>query len=221
MLIERESGDILNRKRIARVKRKFNLLTEIRQKNKHRYFAKKKQEHDTCPNILARQFDVQIPDKVYSTDITQLKYGNKKAYLAVFKDLCTKEIVAQNISSRIDINLTNKALERCLRKLSKEKKSGLLIHSDQGFHFTHISFRQRLEKNGVTQSMSRKGNCIDNAPVESFFGHIKDNISLKDCKNLKDVQKEVTREINYYNHKRPQLGLKKMPPNEYRRHLNF
>ena len=96
-----------------------------------------------------------------------------------------------------------------------------MIHSDQGFHFTHLSYRKKLEDNGITQSMSRRGNCLDNAPIESFFGTLKDHLNLKKCKSLADVKKEVTKVINYYNYKRPQIGLKKMPPKEYRRHLNF
>ncbi len=69
--------------------------------------------------------------------------------------------------------------------------------------------------------MSRKGNCLDNAPIESFFGLLKDHLDLSDCKNINDVKNEVTKKIRFYNHNRPQLGLKKMPPSEYRRHLGF
>ena len=140
-------------------------------------------------------------------------------YLAAVKDLCTKEIVGKSISNRIDIQLTNSALDKALKRLSKEQKEKLMIHSDQGFHFTHFSYRLKLKNSGVTQSMSRKGNCIDNAPIESFFGHFKDLLELEGCKNLDDVKKEVTKKINYYNHRRPQLGIKKMPPSEFRRHL--
>lgn len=219
MILERDYSVVMNKKKIYRIMKKYKLKTEIRRKNKYRYFFKKNQEHKTVKNILNREFEVKTPDTVYSTDITELKYGTKKAYLAVFKDLYSKDIIAKNISNRIDINLTNIALDKALRRLTKEEKKNLMIHSDQGFHFTHFSFRKKLQDNGVTQSMSRKGNCIDNAPVESFFGYLKDHLELKECKNLDDVKKEVTREINYYNHRRPQLGLKKMPPSEYRRQL--
>ena len=108
-----------------------------------------------------------------------------------------------------------------MKRLTPEKKKQLIIHSDQGFHFTHISYRLKLERNGITQSMSRKGNCIDNAPIESFFGHLKDLLELSNCRNIIEVEKEVTKQINYYNHRRPQLGIKKMPPSEYRRHLEI
>ncbi|MFT6633226.1 MAG: transposase InsO family protein [Bacteriovoracaceae bacterium] len=221
MHIERETGLVFNKKKIARIKRKFNLQTVIRRRNKYRVFANKKQEHETFPNLLDRDFKQESPDRVYSTDITQINYGTKKAYVAAVKDLCTNEIVSNSISSRIDINLTNSAIDKALKRLTVDEKRKLMIHSDQGVHFTHISYRRKLEQNGVTQSMSRRGNCIDNAPIESFFGHLKDLLDLKLCKNIEDIRKEVTKKINYYNHRRPQLGLKKMPPSEYRRQFNF
>lgn len=217
MVIERTEGVVLNKKRIARIKRKFQLETKIRRKNKYRQFSKKKHEHESCPNLLKRNFNPDRPDLVYSTDITQINYNQKKAYLAAVKDLCTGEIVGKSVSNRIDIKLSNEAIDRALRRLSKEEKSKLLIHSDQGFHFTHQSFRMRLAKNNIKQSMSRKGNCIDNAPIESFFATLKDLLDLEGCKSLQDVKREVTTKINYYNHRRPQVGLNKMPPKEFRR----
>lgn len=217
MIIPREEGIIMNHKKIARLKRKYKLITQIRVKNKYRYFAKKKQEHETCPNLLERNFKDLKADQVYSTDITTLKYNGKKAYFAAVKDLETREIVGSSVSGRIDINLTDSAIKEAINKLSPKEKNGLIVHSDQGFHFTHISFRALLNENGVTQSMSRKGNCLDNAPIESFFGLIKDHLDLKNCRTVQDVEKEVTRSVEYYNCRRPQAGLKKMPPTEYRR----
>lgn len=219
MDIEIREGIIFNRKKIARIKKKFGLRTEIRMKNKYKYFALKKQEHETLPNVLNREFTQETPNKVYSIDITQVKYRGIKAYIAAVKDLCTKEIVANEVSSRIDLSLTNKTITKALKKLTSKERQELLVHSDQGMHFTHKSYREKLELNGVTQSMSRKGNCLDNAPIESFFGLLKDHLNLKGCKNIRDVRKEVTKQVNYYNYERPQLGLKKMPPILYRRHL--
>ena len=219
MVIERKEGLIFNKKKIARLKKEYGLITEIRRKNKFRQFAKKKQEHETYPNLLERNFKGLRADQVYVTDITTLKYQGRKAYFAAVKDLETKDIVGLSVSNRIDLNLTNNAMREALKRLSPNQKQELIVHSDQGFHFTHFSFRNLLEMEGVTQSMSRKGNCLDNAPMESFFGLIKDHIELKDCKTIKDVEKEVTRKVDYYNRLRPQLGLKKMPPSEYRRHF--
>lgn len=220
MLIEREYGLAMNKKKIARIKRKYGLVTKIRKKNSYRLFAKKNHEHKSAPNKLDRKFEVKIPDTVYSTDITQLSYGSgKRAYLAAFKDLCTKEIRSQTVSHRIDLALSNSAADKALVQLSSKQKEKLMIHSDQGLHYTHLSYRKKLEDHKIEQSMSRRGNCLDNAPIESFFGLIKDHLDLKRCQTIEDVKKAVTKEINYYNNQRPQLGLKKMPPVEYRKHL--
>lgn len=219
MIIERKEGLIFNKKKIARIKKKFGLETQIRRKNKYKTFKHKNEEHKISPNILNRNFHQRSANKVYSIDITQVKYASKKAYIAAIKDLCTKEIVAKEVSSRIDTNLTNKALKKALLKLPAETRVQLMIHSDQGFHFTHHSYRNLLANYGVTQSMSRRGNCLDNSPIETFFGILKDHLNLRNCKSIKDVKNEVTKQVNYYNYERPQIGLKKMPPSLYRRHL--
>jgi len=219
MNIERKEGIIFNHKKIARIMKKYKLVTKIRRKNKYKMFSKKAHEHKTFPNLVNRKFNVKRPNTVYSTDITQINYGHKKAYLAAIKDLCTKEIVGRAVSNRIDLNLTSTALKHALSKLSPEQKTNLTIHSDQGFHFTHISYRKALKEHGITQSMSRKGNCLDNAPIESFFGHFKDLLDLSRCNKFDDLKKEVINQISYYNQRRPQLGINKMPPSEYRRHL--
>jgi len=216
MLLERRLGINMNHKKIARIKAKYNLETKIRKRSKHRIFAKRKMEHRTCKNKLNRKFKVKRPDRVYSTDITQMNYGRGfKAYLAAFKDLYTKEIVAFNVGSRSDVTLTTEALNQILKRKRSKK---LMIHSDQGFHFTHFSFRKLLKENKIKQSMSRKGNCLDNAPIESLFGHLKDHFNFENCHTIDDVKEMVTREIEYYNNERPQIGLKKMPPVEFRRH---
>lgn len=220
MLLNDRYNIVMNKKKIGRIKNKYQLKTKIRRKNVYRKFAKNLVEHSSCPNFLNREFKRLKADDVYSTDITQFNYGaGKKAYLAVFKDLGTKEIVSLEMSKRMDINLVNNALDKILVKLSRKKRTNLMIHSDQGFHFTHFKFRKRLQENGITQSMSRKGNCIDNAPVESFFGYLKDHVELKDCDTFEKLKNRVTREIDYYNNERPMWDLKKMPPSLYRRHL--
>jgi len=121
------------------------------------------------PNILDRRFKQTKADKFYSTDITQINYNYKRAYLAAFKDLCTKEIVGKSISKYMNIHLTNTTIKRALNRLSKEKRKGLMIHSDQGYHFTHTSYQDNLKENGLVQSMSRKGTCLDNSPNEFFL----------------------------------------------------
>ncbi len=169
MSIELGEGLVLNHKRIARIKKKFGLETQIRKKNKHRCFSKKKLEHETCANLVDRNFKDLKPDQIYSIDITTLQYENKKAYLAAVKDIGTKEVVGFDVSNKIDLGMSNRAIDKTLKNLSEEVLEGLVVHSDQGLHFTHFSFRDKLARKGVTQSMSRKGNCLDNAPIESFL----------------------------------------------------
>ena len=221
MILKNDQDITMSKGKIERIKKKYNLKTKIRV---NRWFAKKiakaEHEHRTCPNVLNREFKRKKADEVYSTDITQISYGRKKkAYLAVFKDLATKEIVSYSLSERPDLFLVQSALGDALKKLTKDQKKNLMIHSDQGMHFTHKVFRENLANNGVTQSMSRRGNCYDNAPVESFFGYLKDHLDLKKCHYYQELEDMVTKQIDYYNKKRPQEGLKKMPPILYRRHL--
>lgn len=220
MLLNDRYKIVMNKKKIGRIKNKYQLKTKIRKRNIYKKFSKNIVEHSSCPNFLNREFKRLKADEVYSTDITQFNYGaGKKAYLAVFKDLGTKEIVSLEMSKRMDINLVNNALDKILIRLSRKKCAKLMIHSDQGFHFTHFKFRKKLQENGITQSMSRKGNCIDNAPVESFFGYLKDHVELKGCDTFEKLKNRVTREIDYYNNERPMWDLQKMPPSLYRRHL--
>ena len=138
MVIERETGLIFNNKKIARIKREYGLQTNIRKKNKYRYFAKKKMEHETCPNILDRNFKDLKADQVYSTDITTIKYYGKKAYFAAVKDLETKEIVGLSVSKRIDIELTNTANEKSsCQTFNQQKKEA---YCPFGSRFSFYSF---------------------------------------------------------------------------------
>lgn len=218
MLLENEKRIKMNVKKIKRIKNKYNLKTKIRRSKKQfTERMKEKQEHKVHPNFLNREFKRKIPDEVYVTDITQINYGKKqKAFLAVFKDLCTKEIVSYELSTRADLKLIDLALDKAINRLSKKERERLMIHSDQGFQFTHRKFSKKLEKNGITQSMSRRGNCHDNACVESFFGHFKDWLDLKRCENFEKLKLEVDKEIKFYNEIRPQWSLNKKPPRLYR-----
>lgn len=211
----------MNKKKIARLKNKFGLVTKIRRKSKYRSAALSYVEHQSCANILNRNFSVERPDRVYSTDVTEIKFANssRKAYLAAFKDLATNEIVASELRLQPSIELVTDALAKATGRLTAHQQSRLMIHSDQGFHFTHYSYRAHLEKRSIVQSMSRRGNCLDNAPIESFFGHFKDQLQTETITTFDELKMHVTDEIEYYNCHRPQLRLKKMPPVLYRRHL--
>ena len=218
MLIENDLGKKVNKKKTLRIKLKYKLKTKIRKcKTAEKLRFKESHENKVFPNILARNFKRNRPDEVYATDITQLNYGkNQKAFLAVFKDLCTKEIVSYELSKRADVRLVDLALEKALKRLSRQERTKLMIHSDQGFQFTSKEYSEKLKRLGITQSMSRRGNCYDNACVESFFGHFKDWLDLSRCENFEKLSEMIEREMLFYNQIRPQWSLNKKPPRLYR-----
>ena len=194
----------------------LDLVVQIR-KRRPDYYYLKDAKHKSMPNRLKQNFNTNKPDRLYSTDITYLYYnGGDKAYLSAVKDLGTKEIVHHRISRRMDISLVTAGLSDFLKTVPKRKRRRMVVHSDQGTHYTSHFYRKILKANGVKQSMSRKGNCLDNAPIESFFGHFKDESEYKNCKSFEELKNEVDKYINYYNKERPQWGLKGKTPVEHR-----
>lgn len=221
MILLRDYQIVMNLKKISRIKKLHGLETQIRRRNKYRFMAKGGEDHQITSNLIKREFDIPEVDQIYSTDITYLNYGHGlKAYLSAVKDLGSKEIVHFNISKNIQMDLATDGLDKLFMKLTEEKRKRLIIHSDQGTHYTNPFYRNKLREYEITQSMSRRGNCLDNAPIESFFGHLKDEIDLQNCKKYEDLISEVTSYIDYYNNNRPQWGLERKTPAECRRFLN-
>ncbi len=215
MLIYRRYKLVMNLKKIYRIKRDFALVTQIRRKNKMRAIYKLGEESIIAPNLLERDFVSITKRTLFSTDVTELTYlGGRKAYLSATKDLATNEIVHFNILRRPTIDLVVTNLESVFEKYQSEVRRKMIIHSDQGVHYTSHAFRASLAKLGITQSMSRKGNCLDNSPIESFFGHLKDEVCVKSCKTFGEVRKMIENYIYYYNNDRPQWGLKQKTPAE-------
>ena len=212
----RTSGIIMNPKKVLRIKREYGIPTKIRKKRSYNIVFRKDLSHRVAPNLLNQRFNVLKPDTVYCTDITYLFYDGGIGYLSSTKDIATKEIVAYNISGNMGINTGLESISALLR--SRDMGS-LMIHSDQGVHYTHPAYVGLLSKHGVVQSMSRKGVCLDNAPIESFFGHMKDEIDIRKCRNLEELRTTIDNYIKYYNTERCQWDLKKMPPAKYREHL--
>lgn len=210
-------GIIINHKKIARIKRDYGLITKIRQKNPYKGIDTNAKVHKHIPNLLNRDFIQPEINKVYSTDMTYLFYGKcEKAYLSATKDLATNEIISYKLMRSPTVSKFVEEFRELLKKLSEESRRELIIHSDQGYQYTHPSFVSLLSEFKVRQSMSRKGNCLDNAPIETFFGHFKDLIDAKICKSFEELETEVNKTMKFYNFKRPQKGLNKKPPALYR-----
>jgi putative transposase len=211
---------VFNLKRIRRIMKKYGIICPIRKVNPYRKMMKATKEHRVVPNLLKRNFKQGVPGKVLLTDITYLFYGRgKKAYLSTIKDASTNEILSYDVSDRITLDIAT----HTLLKLKKNRKIKLapdaFIHSDQGSHYTSPVFQKMVKKYGLGQSMSRRGNCWDNAPQESFFGHFKDEAYIKPCETLEELKREIKSYMTYYNHFRYQWNLKKMTPVQYRDHL--
>jgi len=193
--------------------RKYGLKSKLRGKNPYIKINQKTKEHKVFPNLLKRQFEQDVPYSVICTDITYIKFKDIFLYLSALKDISTGEMVSWNVSDKIDMDLVLNSFDK------KINLRGSLIHSDQGFHYTSPRYVKLLKKIGATQSMSRKGNCIDNAPIESFFGHFKDELDISDCVDIDDVCRKVNEYMRYYNHERKQWNRNKMTPVEYRNYL--
>lgn len=215
MAFERKYKKPINHKKIRRIKRKFNLIAKVRRRSKFRAVFKTGEESKVALNFVQRNFSPPKNEIILSTDITELRYANgQKAYLSAVKDLRTKEIVTHSISAHPSIELAVGKLPYVLNKLSMRLRRKIIIHSDQGGQYTSPNYLKQIESLGATVSMSRKGNCLDNAPIESFFGHLKDEADYKTCKNLKELQHCIRTYIKYYNFERPQWGLERKTPAE-------
>jgi transposase InsO family protein len=210
----------MNHKKILRLMRKFNFFAKIRRANPYKNIAKATQAHRTIPNRLNRQFKQDEPGKVLLTDITYLSYASgKTAYLSCVKDVATREILAYELSSSLSMGIVYRTLAKLEESLGGNIHPEAMIHSDQGFHYTHPDYQDIVKKMGLVQSMSRRGNCIDNAPMESFFGHFKDDVDHKEALNLSYLKVMIDEYMEHYNTTRKQWDLKKMTPAQYRSHL--
>lgn len=218
MTLRHEKGIVMNLKKIRRIMKEIGIFCPIRKANPLRKMAKMMKTHAIFTNKLNRKFRTSKPGKHLLTDITYIYYGyNCRCYLSTIKDASTNEIVAWTVSKSLEIGFVIEMLRK-LDGLTWLPQT-FLIHSDQGCHYTSYEYRKYLSDHEITQSMSRKGNCWDNSPMESFFGHAKDEMHLKECMSYEQAVKEIDDYMDYYNHDRCQWDLKRMTPVEYREYL--
>ena len=182
MTLENECGICYSLKRIPRIMRKYRIICPHRRPKPYRKILKATEEHRVVPHRLNREFRQETPGKVLLTDITYLYYGSGQlAYLSTTLDASTNEILSYHVSNRLRMPLVTETIEKLFRNKRIPLHPDAFIHSDQGAHDTSPTFQELLKKKGLGQSMSRKGNCWDNAPQESFFGHFKDEARIKEC----------------------------------------
>ncbi|AYE15103.1 IS3-like element IS1397 family transposase [Escherichia coli] len=166
-------------------------------------------------NILQRQFKAEAPCEKWVTDITEFRAGGQKLYLSPILDLFNGEIVAWETACRPTEELVKRMLNKGLESLAEGEKP--LLHSDQGWHYRIKSYQSALADKGLVQSMSRKGNCLDNAVMENFFGHLKEEMYYRrDYRSVEELENAVNEYITYWNQKRIKLSLGGLSPVEYR-----
>lgn len=206
----RREGFAINHKRVHRLMRILGLQSIIRKKR--RYFGKS--GSIVFPNLLGRDFNAFFPGGKLATDITYLPTTDGFLYLSAVQDLCNNEIVAHSISPRNDLELVFSTLDKL------PAMPGAVLHSDQGFQYTHKSYQERLSRLQFQGSHSRKGNCLDNACVESFFSHLKTEAFAGHSLMNRDKTIElIEKHIRFYNTERFQKKLGQLSPVEYREKL--
>lgn len=210
---------VMNLKKIRRLMDKYGLMCPIRKADPYRRMAEALKTNHTAENLLGRRFTEYGPRKVLLTDITYLPYNGTSAYLSTVLDAYTKQILSYVLSDSLEVDFVLETVEKLVKDHGIELTKETLIHSGQGCRYTSIRFIQLVNDKELRQSMSRKGNCWDNAPQESFFGHMKDEIDISGCKKFREVKAVIDDWIEYYNNERYQWQLAKLSPNEYYQYI--
>lgn len=218
MKLEQDYRIVMNRKKIVRIMKENNLITKTR-KQKHYYKQKVSQEQLFSENIVSKNFKDRKALEAFGIDITYLKYNNKYAYLCVLQDMKTTEVISYKVGNNYSTSLVLSTVTEGLINLPKEVVNKAIIHSDRGSQFTSRAYKDLLESFGVAQSMSLPASPRDNAVIESFFGHLKDEINLKKVKTFDDVVEIIDEYMYDYNYNRKQWNKNRMTPIEYRHFL--
>jgi putative transposase len=210
----------MNIKKIRRLMKKYGLFCPIRKANPYRRMAKALKTNNVAPNLLNREFEKHGPRAVLLTDITYIINGKApKCYMSTIIDACTKELLAWVLSESLEIDFVLETVDQLIENCGISLTAKTLINSDQGAHYTSIRFIQLIKDSELRQSMSRKANCWDNAPQESFYGHMKDEIDISQCMKYEDIHQAISDWTEYYNNERYHWNLAKLAPTEYHKYL--
>lgn len=216
MCLRAELGATVADKTVLKMMREMGMRCGIRRRgSRGRYSSYRGLVGSTFENVLARDFGAAEPWAKLGTDVTEFKVAGSKAYWAPVLDFCTKEIVASDISTSPDLAQQRRMLDRLLEAMPDG--AAPTMHSDMGWQYQHESYTSRLEGAGITQSMSRKGNCIDNAATEQLFGHVKDEFYRgREWDSFDDFKRDLEEYIAHWNTRRRQVRLKGLTPEEFR-----
>ncbi|WP_215054182.1 IS3 family transposase [Arthrobacter sp. ISL-28] len=206
-------GWTIAKKTVLKLMRPLGLACKVRRKK--RYNSYQGDQGTIAPNLLNREFDATAPNQKWVTDVTEFSVGDRKLYLSPVMDLFYRQIISHTIGISPNLDLTNTSLRNALSCLEPGQQP--LVHSDQGFQYRHASWRTLLKGAGATQSMSRKGNCYDNAVMENFFGHLKEEM----FHNVRYIStdalaRHLNEYIHWYNNQRISTKLEGLSPVQYR-----
>ena len=204
----RKRNFLLNHKTVQRLMKELGLVCRVRMK---KYRSYKGEVGKIAPNLLNRDFRAEKPNQKWVTDVTEFSLFGEKLYLSPILDLCSSDLVSYTISDRPALSLVTTMLDEAFAKIPAE--TNRILHSDQGWQYQHKQYQQMLREKGVRQSMSRKGNCLDNAVIENFFGLLKSELLyLQEFRSMEHFKLELIEYLDYYNNRRIKAKLKGLPP---------
>ena len=202
----------LNHKTVQRLMKELGLVCRVRMK---KYRSYKGEVGKIAPNLLNRDFHADRPNQKWVTDVTEFSLFGEKLYLSPVLDLCSSDLVSCTISERPVLSMVTSMLEKAFEKIPDN--TNLILHSDQGWQYQHKQYQRMLREKGIRQSMSRKGNCLDNAVIENFFGLLKSELLyLQDFESMEHFKRELIDYLDYYNNRRIKAKLKGLPPAVHR-----
>ena len=210
-------GIRMNVKKIRRLMRKYKLTCPIRKPNPYRRLQRSIRMGSAAENLVNREFKSHGPRAILLTDITYIPLCGRFCYLSTILDSCTKQVLAYAMSESLEVDFVLETVQLLVKHHGISLSKETVIHSDQGTHYTSLKFIQLVENSALRRSMSRRGNCWDNAPQESFFGHMKDELAseIPGWTSFEAAKASIDRWMDYYNNDRCQWDLAKLSPNEY------
>ena len=198
----------LNHKTVQRLMKELGLICRVRMK---KYRSYKGEVGKIAPNLLKRDFHADRPNQKWVTDVTEFSLFGEKLYLSPILDLCSSDLVSYTISDRPVLSMVTTMLDKAFEKIPDN--TNLILHSDQGWQYQHKQYQRMLREKGIRQSMSRKGNCLDNAVIENFFGLLKSELLyLQNFESMEHFKQELIDYLDYYNNRRIKAKLKGLPP---------
>lgn len=201
-------GYHINHKTVQRLMKQLGIACHVRMK---KYKSYKGEVGKIVPNLLERNFEAENPNLKWVTDVTEFSLFGQKLYLSPILDLCSRDIVSYTLYDHPVLNMVTEMLDKAFVKIPDGTK--LILHSDQGWHYQHKRYQWLLKEKGIQQSMSRKGNCLDNAVIENFFGLLKSELLyLQQFESMEHFKAELIEYMDYYNNRRIKAKLKGLPP---------